>query len=350
MTTHGHISCFSKLGKFFAEIAGFPATGNFIENEITAFRKIIQETEINNPWFTEKNIYFSLKHWAEMLKEENLAHWVNNYDQSGFGKLKKIGVIMAGNIPMVGFHDMLAVLISGNIFIGKLSSRDDLLLKAISETLIRWDNGYQKLIFFEDNKLAGIDAVIATGSNNTARYFEYYFGRYPRIIRKNRNSTAILTGNETPGEIALLSDDIFLYFGLGCRNVSKIFFPENYLFENFFQPLEHWKHIAGHNKYMNNYEYNRTIYLMNNEKHLDNGFLLLKEDQSVSSPIAVMFYEYYRNLDKLKERINFDLEKIQCVVSNMPDNKNYIKFGASQLPELWDYADNIDTLEFLTGL
>ncbi len=347
MNIQEHIKSFTLLGLFFAGVVNDVHSS---DKNINEFKETINKAEILNPWFTKANIHFSILHWSKMLTEKNISNWLSRYDFKTTNKPHKVGVIMAGNIPMVGFHDMLSVLISGNIFIGKLSSKDDLLLKATSEFLIKINNKYKKKILWEENKLTEIDAIIATGSDNTARYFEYYFGRYPNIIRKNRNSIAILSGDETVEEMTLLADDIFLYFGLGCRNVSKIYMPENYEIARFFKPLEKWDHVTNHNKYMNNYEYNRTILLMNSEPYHDNGFLILKQNDAIASPIAIMFYEYYKNLEELKEKINFDKGKIQCIVGNEKGGNNTIPFGTSQRPELWEYADNIDTLTFLNTL
>ncbi|MDA3780729.1 MAG: aldehyde dehydrogenase, partial [Bacteroidales bacterium] len=261
-----------------------------------------------------------------------------------------VGVVTAGNIPLVGFHDMLCVLLSGNKFIAKLSSKDNKLMQVIRYYLISLNSEFEELIRFEEQKLSGFDAIIATGSNNSSRYFEYYFGKYPNIIRKNRSSIAVLTGNETIKQIKALADDIFLYFGLGCRNVSKLLLPEDYNFENLFNNIEHYAHIYNHNKYANNYDYNKSIYLMNKTKHLDNGFVLLKEDEGMSSPIAVIYFQYYKKIEDVYNYITLNKENIQCVVSDNNEIEKAIKFGDAQYPELWDYADNVDTMEFLINI
>lgn len=351
MNIQEHIRCFTALGNFFSLVTGEIKNNETANNtKLLTFLKQIENTELFNPWFTRENIIFSLRNWAAVLTEINLLKWIEKQDSGSFNKLKRVGVVMAGNIPMVGFHDMLSVLVTGNIFIGKLSSKDDFLLKAVSDFLIHLNPEYEKRIVWEEKKLTGIDAVIATGSDNTSRYFEYYFGKYPNIIRKNRNSVAILSGKETADDFRALAEDIFVYFGLGCRNVSKLFVPEGYDFTLFFQSVEHWNYLANHNKYANNYEYNRAIYLVNLVPHLDNGFLLVKEQDSISSPISVMFYEYYKDFEILKERINFDIDKIQCVVGASDSINGMVGFGKSQHPQLWDYADNIDTIEFIISL
>jgi len=264
-------------------------------------------------------------------------------------KPKTIAIIMAGNIPLVGFHDFLSVLLTGNKVLAKLSSNDKQLLPFLAEYLISVEPEFKNLIEFTEGRLTSFDAVIATGSNNTARYFDYYFSKYPNIIRKNRNSVAVLTGDETKEEMELLADDIFRYFGLGCRNVSKIYFPEKYDFDKFFNGMFSWKHVINNHKYINNYDYNKAVYLMSDIKLLDNEYLLLKQDTGYSSPISVTFYETYANLEDVKNKLEAEADKIQAIVSNTGID-NEIAFGKAQNPELWDYADGVDTVDFLLKL
>ena len=256
---------------------------------------------------------------------------------------------MAGNIPLVGFHDFISVLISGNKVLGKLSSNDKILLPFLTQKLIEIEPEFKEYIQFSDKKLENFDAVIATGSNNTSLYFEHYFGKYPNIIRKNRNSVAVLSGEESPTQLEALSKDIFTYFGLGCRNVSKLYLPKEYDFKPFFNAMYSQKDIIHNDKYMNNYDYNKAVYLMGGVNLLDNEFMLLKEDTGFSSPISVVFYEYYNSLQEVEKYLAKNTEKIQCVVSTS-NIENAIPFGKTQSPELWDYADSIDTLEFLLNL
>ncbi len=304
-----------------------------------------------NSWFTKDNIDFALTEISQSLRKENIEKWLGNYPE--FHKKssqKKIGVITAGNIPLVGFHDFISVLISGNIFVGKLSSKDDVLLPKVIDILIEIEPEFKNYISLSEKKLTDFEAVIATGSNNSARYFEYYFGKYPHIIRKNRNSVAVLNGNETDEKLQLLADDIFLYFGLGCRSVSKLFLPDNYNLDNIFRNSLKHKEIIHHNKYANNYDYNRAIYLMNLTQFKDNGIMLMKEDINLASPISVVYYENYSKIETVIERLHIEDDKIQCVVSDNADLKHTIPFGTSQKPQLWDYADNVDTVEFLLNL
>ncbi len=308
----------------------------------------IEIAQHHNAWFTPEEVKKSFLSFGEMLNNDDLDHW--------FGSItithspKKIGLILAGNIPLVGFHDVICVLATGNIALIKMSSSDDKLLPAIIKQLIIIEPAIANHIEYVE-RLKDFDAIIATGSNNSSRYFDYYFGKVPNIIRKNRNSVAILSGTETPAEIELLGHDIFDYFGLGCRNVSKIYVPKNYDMKNFFEPLEKYQSIINHFKYNNNYDYNKSIYLVNAVKHLDNGFLLVKEDTSFTSPLAVLFYEEYSSLAEIEKVLDKESENIQCVVSNLNLNINKAKitFGESQHPKLWDYADDVNTIEFLLG-
>jgi len=309
---------------------------------------ILEEAERKNAWFDRENCLMTLHHWAGLLKKENLSQWLSSYSIENIPQ-KRIALILAGNIPLVGFHDLLCTLLIGHTAIVKLSSNDKVLLPFLISELKNLTPIFEDKIIFTEEKLTDFDAVIATGSNNTARYFEYYFGKKPHIIRKNRNSVAILTGEETKEELELLGKDIFTYFGLGCRNVSKIFIPENYDFTNFFQAIYSFHSVMNHQKYINNYDYNKAVYLMNLEQLLENGFLLLKEDKHYASPIATLFYEKYTNISSLQERLTEDKELIQCIVSN-GSFPNSITFGQAQIPSLRDYADGIDTIAFLNNI
>jgi hypothetical protein len=285
-----------------------------------------------------------------MLNKDDLQTWLGRYLIKP-GEPKKIGLVLAGNIPLVGFHDVLCVLVSGNIAQIKASSQDARLITEVLKRLIAIEPAFAQQFGFTD-RLKDFDAVIATGSNNTSRYFEYYFGKVPHIIRKNRNSVAVLTGNETTEQLHALGHDIFDYFGLGCRNVSKLFVPQGYNFVPFFEAIEPYKNIIHHHKYNNNYDYNKSIYLVNRDKHLDNGFLLVKEDQNMVSPLAVLFFEYYDTKAEVEELLRQKSESIQCIVSAEALNVNnqVVDFGKSQQPALWDYTDGADTMDFLTKL
>lgn len=343
---------FVELGKFLSQFSLDKNQQNeqvkYNDLFFNSFVDLIALSQSHNNWFTPDNVHFSISSWAEALTKNNLNQWLSAYNFIE-KEPKNVGLILAGNIPLVGFHDLLSVLISGNNVLVKTSSKDDYLIKFLAKYLIALDNRFNEKITFVEDKLENYDAVIATGSNNTARYFEYYFKNKPSIIRKSRNSVAVLTGNETPEEMTLLSEDVFRYFGLGCRNVSKIFVPKNYNFDAFFNGMYAQKDVIYYEKYANNYDYNKAVFLMSNFQLLDNEFLTIKEDTSHASPISSVFYEYYDDVNEVKARIQKDAEIIQCVVSN-GIIENSVYFGNTQKPNLWDYADNVDTLEFLNNL
>ncbi|HEA23457.1 hypothetical protein LCGC14_1924830 [marine sediment metagenome] len=346
MNEHQRIlSAFVKLGKFLREYS-------YIEDHQNNWSQKLKDTitlaEHKNGWFIEDNVRFALKSWGNLLKEDQLETWLSTYDLN-LSQRKSVAVIMAGNIPMVGFHDLLAVLLTGNRAMIKLSSNDNVLISFIRNYLISIEPLFKDLIFVVEGKMEGFDAVIATGSNNTARYFEYYFGKVPNIIRKNRNSIAVLTGNESKAHLEALGEDIFRYYGLGCRSVSKLFVPEGYTFEPFFESIYTYHPIVERQKYANNYDYNKAVYLMSEFEILDNGFLILKEDESYASPIASLFYEKYDNLETLRERLKREKNQLQCIVGNGV-LENETPFGHTQNPSLTDYADGVDTIEFLLNI
>ncbi|WP_421940663.1 acyl-CoA reductase [Pedobacter sp.] len=328
-------------------ISAFKTLGQMLTNPTDILGNTIFSAESSNPWFTQNNIKKSLISFGEMLNTKDIDLW---FQSASFNpSAKKVGLILAGNIPMVGFHDVLCVLATGNIALIKLSSSDDKLIKTVLSKLIEIEPAFESHIEYVE-RLKDFDAVIATGSNNSSRYFEYYFSKVPHIIRKNRNSVAVLNGLETEADIQNLGNDIFDYFGLGCRNVSKMYFPKGYDVAKFYDHLETYQDIINHFKYQNNYDYNKSIYLVNAAKHYDNGFLLLKEDQSLASPLAVVFYEEYEDLKALDQTLNEKAEDIQCVVSNTTLSVPTFAFGQSQHPKLWDYADNINTIDFLNSI
>lgn len=345
-------SSFVELGNFlrqFSEVGNTKST-SVLKNDLyfDNFATLIELSQSHNGWFTPEQVYFSIQAWAKALKEDNLNHWLSDYNFSEI-EPKKVGLVLAGNIPLVGFHDFLSVLISGHDALVKTSSNDQHLLKFLANYLLAVEPKLNSKITFVEGKLEGFDAVIATGSNNTARYFEYYFKNKPSIIRKNRNSVAVLNGNESFEDLVNLGEDIFRYFGLGCRNVSKLFIPKGYNFDNFFKAMFEYRDVIQYEKYANNYDYNKAVFLMSNFQILDNEFMTIKEDLSYSSPISSVFYEFYENLEDVKKRLENDTDQIQCVVSNnlIP---NSVAFGQTQQPNLWDYADNVDTLAFLSKI
>lgn len=352
MDLQQRIYAFAKLGEFIQQFS----TENFNKNEkISAnelfydgFKHQIKLAHEHNGWFTKENIVFALNGWSNSLNINTLNEWLGKYNFNNIPS-KKVAIIMAGNIPLVGFHDFLSVLISGHEVVVKQSSNDKHLLPYLAKYIEHVEPEFKGKITFTEEKLQDFDAVIATGSDNTARYFEYYFKGKPSIIRKNRNSVAVLTGRETDDELKLLSEDVFRYYGLGCRNVSKLFVPKNYEFNAFFNGMFDWNPIIHQHKYANNYDYNKAVYIMSEFDLLENGFLMIKEDQSYSSPIATLFYEYYDDIDELKLKLQDNKNNIQCVVSN-GIVENSVAFGQTQHPQLWDYADDIDTIAFLINI
>lgn len=353
MNLSQRIEAFAKLGDFFKQFS----TSKMEKNEkaeynpilFDAFKMQINRASESNGWFTQENVLKAFESWSEALTAENLEKWTSNYEISENKVPKNIAIIMAGNIPLVGFHDFLTVLLSGNNALVKLSSNDKHFLPLIAKFLEYEYLYFKNKITFTEKNLADFDAVIATGSNNTKRYFEFYFGKYPAIIRSSKNSAAIITGKETKEELEALGEDIFQYFGLGCRSVSKLFVPENYNFDLLFNALFKFNDIINVKKYENNYDYNKAIYLMSLFKIQDNGFVMLKEDPSYASPIATVFYEFYDSYENLLTKLNADKEAIQCLVCNESD-LNFVKFGQTQQPKLWDYADGVDTFQFLLNI
>ncbi|HMK05934.1 MAG TPA: acyl-CoA reductase [Flavobacterium sp.] len=352
MTLENKKSAFIELGKFLKQFSENESVkdNSVINNNLffDDFNDLIKLSQSHNGWYTNENVLFAIQSWAEALTAENLNKWLSAYDFSKVNT-KTVGLVLAGNIPLVGFHDFLSVLISGHKVLVKTSSNDQHLLPFLAKYLISVAPELKNYISFIEGKLENFDAVIATGSNNTARYFEYYFKDKPSIIRKSRNSVAVLNGKETKEQMIALGEDIFRYFGLGCRNVSKIFIPKGYNFDLFFNGMFPYSDVIKYEKYANNYDYNKAVFLMSNFNLLDNEFLIIKEDQSYASPISSVFYEYYEDLEQITARLENESEQIQCIVS---DNliKNSVSFGQTQKPNLWDYADNIDSISFLISL
>lgn len=345
-----HIDNFGRLSDFLS--AFVLGKTNPDDHSHKCLAEAVDNSMIHNGYFTKQHIFLALDSLAIMLDKEKIRNWMSNYEPlfKTTSKPVKVGVVMAGNIPLVGFHDFLCILVSGNIFMGKLSHDDRFLLPAIAEVLTAIDARYKSLIHFTDNKLEGFDAVIATGSNNTSRYFEYYFGKYPHIIRKNRNSIAVLTGNETDEQMNLLAADIFSYFGLGCRNVSKIFIPESFDLQRFIHAMKPFSSILDHNKYKNNYDYYKTIFIMDKRIIIDGGFFLLVEESSMYSPVSVINFERYADLTSVQAFLHENSESIQCIVGSASIDHAAVSFGNAQHPELWNYADNTDTMNFLLHL
>ncbi|MFT4757983.1 MAG: hypothetical protein ACI91R_002644, partial [Vicingaceae bacterium] len=308
---------FFKLGEFLNQFTSKPPIkGDSALNKdfFEAFSELVNRAVESNGWFTKSNVTHAISAWANCLDQKSFDAWLSKYDLESVKKTKTIGMIAAGNIPLVGFHDVVSVLISGHKLQIKLSKKDHALMFFLLQLLQVIAPEFKDRIEITEGNLNDYDAVIATGSGNSARYFEYYFGQQPNIIRKNRNSIAIITGNETPEELKALGEDVFRYYGLGCRNVSKIYIPEDYNLEPVFLGLFHYKDIIEHKKYENNYDYNKAVFMMSQFKLRDNGFIVMKEDSSFTSPIGALFYETYTHIEVLKKELVKNADHIQCIV------------------------------------
>lgn len=342
------INKLSKLGKVMLAIGREESWSGFdlgvTKEEYEMLQVVVNTAKVYNGWFEPREVRRAFEAWGNMLTTANLKQWMNRYEEEVKAP-KTIAIIMAGNIPLVGWHDLLAVYLSGHKAKVKLSSDDDKLIPALLRILGLFDESLSEVIEISGTKLTGFDAVIATGSNNTSRYFEQYFSGYPNIIRKNRTSVAVLSGNETEEDLKALADDVFAYFGLGCRNVTKIYMPQGYDINNVFGGLFHWQDIVNNKKYGNNYDYHKAVFLLEGYDVLENGFILMKQDKSLVSPIGTLYYEFYESENELRAALKEREEEIQCTVS-----KTDIPFGKAQSPQLWDYADGVDTMAFLTRI
>ncbi len=343
MTLPQRIDLLAQLGEYLSEAPD------------TELEAVIRRSSQENNWFTPDNIRSALAAIAtQLLNRDKLNAWAAQYSiGSPLHPEKTVAVVMAGNIPLVGFHDWLCVFVAGHRALVKLSDKDKRLLPFLVAKLGDWEFESWEYTEFvgEADRLSGFDAVIATGSNNTSRYFEQYFAKYPHVIRHNRNGIAVLDGSESTADLFALGRDIFSYFGLGCRNVSKLYVPRGYNFEPLLEALHEYREIINHNKYKNNFDYNFTLYVLNAMPYMNNGCLLLREDPALSSRIASVHYEYYDNLSDLSRSIEAQKEEIQCVVGKAPlPGMAVLPFGTSQEPGLSDYPDGVDIMQFLTRL
>jgi len=312
-------------------------------SEYDEFNALMGTLKHHNGWFTEEMIRKAIGNLGESLNKENLEQWCDQYTFSK--KPKTIAVIMAGNIPLVGFHDFLCVLLSGNRIMAKMSSEDDKLLPVLAEFLICFYPEVKDFISFSDRNMKGFDAVIATGSNSSFLHFEQYFSKYPHIFRKNRTSIAILDGTESESQLKALGDDIFDFFGRGCRSVSHLLLPRSFEINKVFEHIVHQGAVINNKKYGNNYDYNKAVHLMNQEKLLDNNFVLLKETKLLSSPLGMLYYHFYDDVDEINSYCEEHKDSIQCRVG-----AGGLPFGTAQSPKLNDYADNVDTMQWLNSL
>ncbi len=318
--------------------------GEYLKSNDDEWLEVKSLAEAKNPWFTQEFIDLAAANIADKYLDANsLKQWAAHYHLDNTIAPETVGIVMAGNIPLVGFHDMLSVFICGHRQAIKLSSKDDVLTKHIVEKLVSWSEEVGQLIAIRD-LLKGCDAFIATGGNQSARHFEQYFGAYPHIIRKSKTSAAILTGKESETELEKLADDVHLYFGRGCRNVTKLFVPDGYDFVPLLKAFDKYKYFSDHNKYRNNYDFQLSLLLLNQAYYMTNGTTLLVENTQPFTPISVLHYETYLNQIELKKQLN-SIDDLQCVVG-----EDAVKFGGAQTPSLTDYADGTDTMQFLLGL
>ncbi len=319
--------------------------GKYMQSDNEIFELVKHKAQSENPWFTHEFINKAVTNIAQnFLHPGKLKKWSGNYDiNEETSTSKKVGIVMAGNIPLVGFHDMLCVFASGHKAVIKPSSKDEVLIKHLVQKMCEWEPSIQHYISFAP-MLKGCDAYIATGSNNAGRYFEYYFGKYSSIIRLNRTSVAVLDGTETLSELDSLADDIQSYFGLGCRNITKLYVPHNYDFIPLLDALKKYDYLMDFHKYKHNYDYQLALLIMNNKYYMNNGSVLLTENESLFSPVSQFNYEFYDDKD-IAIAILKNNNNIQCMVGH-----NLTNFGETQSPQLNDYADGVDTMVFLTKL
>jgi len=343
MDIRNRIQTFIEAGKMLSEYQGG-------DDESHPLNMPARKAVYANPWFTAAGIRYALNALGEAMSPANMERWLLPYmhalEKPGRAG-KSVGVVTAGNIPLAGFHDFMCVLLSGNEFCGRLSGQDNVLLPAIASFMISARPEWKERIRFTDEPLRDVDAIIATGSDNTYRYFEYYFSRFPHILRKNRNGVAILGGLESEDELFGLASDVMLYFGLGCRSVARLYVPDDYDLPKLLPFFEPWEWVIRHNKYFNNYEYQKSIRIVNKQAFFDFGNLMLVEEPGLASPVSVLRYERYSSLPALELMLEVQKEQLQCVVSGLPLALPHVLPGNAQKPELWDYADGSDTLAFL---
>ncbi|MCB0396305.1 MAG: acyl-CoA reductase [Flavobacteriales bacterium] len=316
-----------------------------------SFMEAVASAEVRNRWFTPQHSLNAAMALGEMLNKQDLDIWISRYKEKDAGiSSKNVGLVLPGNVPMVGFHDLMCVLMAGHVAQVKYASDDAVLLPFLINRLEEHNAGIGEQVSAANALLKGYEAVIATGSNNSARYFKQYFGKVPHIIRKNRNAVAVLNGDESREGLSKLAADCMAYFGMGCRSVSKLYVPEGYLFDPLLHALSEFDSMTQHDKYRNNYDYNKALLLLNKQVHFDNGVVMLTENPSIASPVSVIHFEYYRNVSDLEELVLNQAEQLQCIVSEADIFEGSVPFGRAQHPALWDYADGVDTMAFLHSL
>lgn len=334
-------------------IALLAALGDSIQSDLDSDRleSILYQAYSKNPWFVEKYATLALQNAAsKYLNAEALKDWLNTYELDDNAAPKRVGLIPAGNIPLVGIHDLISIFVTGNTALIKPSSKDEVLTKYLIDALYELEPKARERVVLTE-RLVDFNGVIATGSNNTHRYFEHYFGKHPNVLRKNRTSVAVLDENASAEEMRLLGEDVFTFFGLGCRSVSKIFVPKGFAIERLLKEWDGFSWLGDHNKFHNNYMYHKSVYLVNKVSHFDTGFALISESEELFSPIGTIYYQEYENREDLENKLPGLGEHVQVVVSGPKMSiKGSCGYGAAQSPSLSDYADNVDTVKFLASL
>lgn len=340
----------NKIVELSQRIKGLVGLGKYLSHvHPDDLEELIHSIRGRNSWFDKENILYSIEGLKTLLNKESIERFVSNYELE-LADNKTIGIVMAGNLPAVGFHDLLLVLLTGSKAVVKLSQQDEVLMRFLIKSLIEIEPSFS-IEIIEKLSLDDLDGVIATGSDNTSRYFESYFNRIPNIIRKNRTSVAVLTGEESSGEFVDLGKDVFQYYGLGCRNVSKIYVPKGFDFPKMLDEFKAFERVTLEHKYDNNYTYHKSVYLINGRKHLDTGFLMITEDESLHSPLSVLYYEFYDTLDHIFESLTNIEDKLQCIATNVPNTlSNSVKLGQTQNPRINDFADGVDVVKFIKGI
>jgi len=328
------------------------ALAGFLDAPDPLLEAVILEAGQHNPWFTRREVERALQAIRTVfLDRDALAQWAAAYKVPDHrAEMRTIGLVMAGNIPLVGFHDWLSVFVSGHRALIKLSDKDDRLLPFLLDQLVRFRSDVATY-WQSTDRLQGFDAVIATGSNNSARYFEAYFGKYPHIIRRNRNAVAVLQGDESKAELEALMEDIFPYYGLGCRSVSALRVPRGFEIRRILEAADRRADIMHVDRYRNNFDYQCALLLLNRVPFLQGQSLLLREDPSLLSPISTLHYQWYDHPGELMAELQRREDEIQCIVSARPlEGLAVIPPGTSQQPGLYDYADGVDTMAFINRI
>lgn len=340
---------FIALGRIFSAVgAGQPWPGHacgLTQAEYDTFLRHVREAGRFNGWYTEENVRHALAALGHMMGQEAMQQWLAAYTQPPAPNAKRVGLVLAGNVPMVGWHDVMCTLLAGHHAVVKCSSQEPALIPAAIALLTTLDPAWGGCVTFTEGPWGEVDAIIATGSDNTARHFEHYFGHLPRIIRRSRTSVAVLDGTEAEAELEALGEDVFRHFGLGCRNVAKVLLPADFDTDRLFRAFLPWQHVVQHNKYANNLDYHRALWLLDGAPFLENGFLIMKEDPALFSPVGTLYSQRYADQQELQAILQAHAPSLQCVVGH-----GHIPFGQAQCPGPADHADGVDTMAFLLGL